>query len=72
MKALLVNIDEATHRALTRVVPPASRRRAQFLREAVRRAVREVEYARMRQAYRAQPDRETEADDWSAAEEYRP
>lgn len=54
------------------MVPPSSRRRSQFIREAVRRAVREAEYARMRQAYLAQPDSETEADGWSGAEEYRP
>jgi len=72
MKALLVHLDEATYRALSRVVPPSSRRRSQFIREAVRRAVREAEYARMRQAYLAQPDSETEADGWSGAEEYRP
>jgi len=67
-----VHLDESTHQALSRVVPPSSRRRSQFIREAIRRAVREAEYARMRQAYLAQPDSETEADDWSGAEDYRP
>jgi predicted transcriptional regulator len=72
MKALLIQLDEGTHRALDRVAPPSSRRRSQFVREAIRRAVREAEYARMREAYRARPDSETEADDWSTAEEYQP
>ncbi len=72
MKALLVQLDEATHRALSRLAPPSSRRRSQFIREAVRRAVRGAEYARMREAYLAKPDAEAEADDWSTAEEYRP
>ena len=71
MKALLVQVDEATYRALDRVAPPSSRRRSHFVREAIRRAVREAEYARMRQAYLAQPDSAAEADDWSTAEEYK-
>jgi len=72
MKALLVQLDEATYRALDRVAPPANRRRSQFVREAIRRAVREAEFAHMRHAYLAQPDSEAEADDWSTAEEYKP
>ncbi len=72
MKSLLVQLDESTYRALSQIVPPASRGRARFIREAVKRAVREAEYARIRRAYEARPDSETEADDWANAEAYKP
>jgi predicted transcriptional regulator len=72
MKSVLVQLDDGTYRALSQIAPPASRRRAQFIRDAIRRAVRETEYARMREAYEAQPDSESESDDWSTAEEYKP
>ncbi len=70
MKAILVELDEATYRALNQVAPAARRLRSRFIREAIRKAVREAEYARIRDAYKAQPDSESEADDWSVAEEY--
>jgi predicted transcriptional regulator len=72
MRSLLVQLDEATCRSLSHLAPPASRRRAQFIRGAIRKAVREAEYARIRKAYEARPDSEAEADDWSTAEEYKP
>jgi metal-responsive CopG/Arc/MetJ family transcriptional regulator len=71
MKSVLVQLDDATSRALSRTVPPGSRRRAEFIREAIRKALREAELERIRLAYQAQPDAESEADDWSGAEEYR-
>lgn len=71
MKALLVQLDEATHRALERVAPASQRRRSQFIRDAIRRALRDAEYARMRAAYKAAPDTESPADDWANAGEYR-
>ena len=72
MKSLLVQIDEPTLRALNRVAPAAKRKRAEFVRAAIRKAIRESEEERMRKAYHAQPDSETEADDWSNAEEWKP
>jgi predicted transcriptional regulator len=72
MKALLIHLDDGTLEALDRVAPPSSRRRSQFVREAIRRAVRQAEYSRMRQAYLAKPDMEADADDWSTAEDYKP
>ncbi len=72
MKSLLVQIDEPTFRALNRVAPAAKRQRAEFVRAAIRKAIRESEEERMRKAYLAQPDSETEADDWSNAEEWKP
>ena len=71
MKSLLVQIDEPTYRALNRVAPAAKRQRAEFVRAAIRKAIRETEEARTRQAYLEQPDSETEADDWSTSEEWK-
>jgi metal-responsive CopG/Arc/MetJ family transcriptional regulator len=72
MKSLLVQIDEPTLRALNRVAPAAKRQRAEFVRAAIRKAIRESEEERMRKAYLAQPDSEVEADEWSNAEEWKP
>lgn len=72
MKSLLVQIDEPTYRALNRIAPAAKRQRAEFVRSAIRKAIREVEEERTRLAYLKQPDSEREADDWSNAEEWKP
>ena len=53
------------------VAPAAKRQRAQFIRQALQKAILESEEARTRTAYLTQPDSEAEADDWSNAEEYR-
>ena len=71
MKALLVQLDEATYHALNKIAPAAKRRRSEFVRSAIRQAIREAEYARMRAVYEKHPDSVREADDWSNAEEYR-
>jgi metal-responsive CopG/Arc/MetJ family transcriptional regulator len=72
MKSLLVQLDEPTYRALNRIAPAAKRQRAEFVRFAIRRAIRETEEQRTRRAYLAQPDSEAEAADWSTAEEWKP
>ncbi len=72
MKPLLVHLDEDTYRALAEIMPPSTRKRAQFIRDAIRKAVREAEYERIREAYSRQPDSEAEADDWSSAGEWKP
>lgn len=71
MKSILIQLDDQTYRLLDRVAPAAKRRRAQFIRDAVQKAVMEAEEARTRHAYMAKPDSEREADDWSSAEEFR-
>ena len=68
MKSLLIQLDAPTYRALNQIA--AKRGRAQFIRDAISKAIRQVEYAKIRAAYKAQPDSESEADDWSTAEEY--
>jgi hypothetical protein len=35
-------------------------------------SIREEEYRKIRDAYAAQPDSESEADDWANAEEFQP
>jgi metal-responsive CopG/Arc/MetJ family transcriptional regulator len=70
MKSLLVHLDESTFRALNKVAPAETRRRAEFVRAAIRKAIREAEEERTRLAYLAQPDSAAEADDWSNAEEW--
>jgi metal-responsive CopG/Arc/MetJ family transcriptional regulator len=72
MKSLLVQLDEPTYRALNRIAPAAKRQRAEFVRTAIRKAIRETEEERTRRAYMEQSDAEAEADDWSTAEEWKP
>ncbi|MGO4880918.1 MAG: CopG family transcriptional regulator [Bryobacteraceae bacterium] len=72
MKALLIQLDEPTLKALNRIAAPGKRKRSEFVRQAIRRAVRQAEYRAMREAYRKQPDSVLEADDWSTAEDFKP
>lgn len=71
MKPLLIQLDEQTLSALNRIAAPGKRKRSEFIRQAIRKAVRQAEYKAMREAYRKQPDADTEPDDWSAAEEFK-
>jgi predicted transcriptional regulator len=70
MPSILVQFDEATLRALDRIAPVARRERAEFIRQAVKEAIRKQEFAQIREGYRQQPDTAGEADDWSTAEEF--
>ncbi|MEP7363631.1 MAG: hypothetical protein ABI972_10280 [Acidobacteriota bacterium] len=72
MKSLLIQLDAPTLAALDRIAPPKDRKRSEFIRMAIRRAIREAEFASMREAYLRQPDSAAEADDWSNAEEFKP
>jgi predicted transcriptional regulator len=72
MKALLVQLDDPTYQALNQIAPAKKRQRSQFIREAIKKAIRAAEFAQMRAAYETNPDSEDEADDWSDAEEYKP
>ena len=71
MKSLLVQLDEPTLRALNRIAPAANRRRAEFVRNAIRKAIRESEEETTRLAYLAKPDSAGDADDWSNAEKWK-
>jgi len=70
MKPLLIQLDEQTLSALNRVAPPKKRARSAFIRQAIRKAIRQSEYRAMGEAYRKQPDSPSDADDWSTADEY--
>jgi hypothetical protein len=45
---------------------------SEFVREAIRKDIRQAEYRAMREAYLRHPDSALDADDWSTAEEYEP
>jgi len=70
MPSVLIRLDDSTYRAMNSVAEKG--RRAEFIRNAIVRAIRETEEARTRRAYALQPDSESEADDWSSCEEYKP
>jgi predicted transcriptional regulator len=56
MKQLLIEIDSETAARLDRVAPSRSRRRSEFIRAAIRRALWEIEEQATRAAYARQPD----------------
>ena len=71
MKPFLIQLDERTLVALNRVAAPERRKRSEFVRQAIRRAVRQAEYRAMRDSYRQRPDSAQSVDDWSTPEEFR-
>lgn len=71
MPSILIQIDDATLKSLNRIAPAAKRQRAEFIRQAVKEAIRKQEYRQIREAYVRQPDSAAEADDWSSAEEWK-
>ena len=70
MPSILIQIDEPLWKALNRIAPGARRHRAEFVRQAVREAIRKREYEAIRGAYRRQPDAAGEADEWANAEDW--
>ena len=69
MRSVLVQLDNETYRALNRVAP-TQRKRIEFIRKAIKDAIRREEYRKIRRAYQAQPDSSADADDWSHPEEF--
>jgi predicted transcriptional regulator len=61
MKQLLIEMDDETAAKLESVAPGRSRRRSEFVRRAVRRALWELEEQGTADAYRRQPDSAAEA-----------
>lgn len=55
-RQIILEIDNATARELEAVAPSRDRRRSEFLRRALRRALDEEAEVRMKEAYRRQPD----------------
>jgi predicted transcriptional regulator len=70
MRSVLVQLDDETYRALNKVAPPAQRRRIDFIRKAIKDAIRREEYRKIRRAYEAQPDSASDADAWPNPEEF--
>ena len=70
MPSILIQLDDATYRALNQIAPAAKRKRTEFIRQAVKEAIRRQEYARIREAYRKQPDSAADSDDWSSCEKF--
>ncbi|MCU0229234.1 MAG: ribbon-helix-helix protein, CopG family [Bryobacterales bacterium] len=72
MPSILIQLDENLLRSLDKVAPAAKRQRAEFIRQAVKDAIRKREYDAIRDAYLRQPDTPQDADDWANAEEWKP
>jgi hypothetical protein len=60
--SILVELDDATYKALSYVTPATKRERTEFIRAAIKEAIRKREYADMREAYQKRPDSVSEAD----------
>jgi metal-responsive CopG/Arc/MetJ family transcriptional regulator len=71
MPSILIQIDEPLLKSLNKVAPAAKRQRAEFIRQAVKEAIRKREYEAIAEAYRRQPDSAVDADDWSNADEWK-
>jgi metal-responsive CopG/Arc/MetJ family transcriptional regulator len=72
MPSILIQLDEPLLRSLNRIAPAAKRKRAEFIRQAVKEAIRRREYEEIRKAYLQQPDSPDDADDWANADEWTP
>jgi metal-responsive CopG/Arc/MetJ family transcriptional regulator len=71
MPQVLIHFDESTLRAIDRIAPAAKRKRADFIRKAVKNAIFQRETERMREAYLLQPDSVDGADTWDSPEEWK-
>lgn len=58
MKAVLIELDDETAERIEQVAPGRTRQRSEFIRNAIRRALWELEERRTAEAYRRQPDTE--------------
>lgn len=61
MKQILIEIDEDMAGRLEQVAPARSRRRSEFIRAAIGKALAEAEEERTAEAYRQHPDAGNEA-----------
>ena len=69
MPQVLIQFETATLEAIDRIAPAAKRKRADFIRKAVKDAIFLHEQTRMKEAYRLQPD-SADADIWELPEEW--
>jgi predicted transcriptional regulator len=61
MKQLLIELDDDVAARLEQVAPGRSRRRSEFIRNAIRRALWDLEEHATAEAYRRMPDSSTDA-----------
>jgi predicted transcriptional regulator len=59
---VIIELDDATLQRLNKVAPPRQRKRSEFIREAIRRALNEQLERAMEAAYRRQPQDDAEVD----------
>ena len=71
MPQVLIHFDEATLKAIDRIAPAAKRKRADFIRQAVKDAIFRQETERMREAYRLQPDSVEGSETWELPEKWK-
>ncbi len=71
MPQVLVHFDEATLNAIDRIAPAAKRKRADFIRRAVKDELFRLETERMREAYRLQPDSAEDSYTWDLPEAWK-
>ena len=71
MSQVLIHFDEATLKAIDRIAPAAKRKRADFIRQAVKDAIFQRETERMREAYRLKPDSIDGSEAWELPEEWK-
>lgn len=71
-KALLIELDAATAARLDQAVPPRTRRRSEFVRNAIRQALWALDEAATAAAYARQPDTEPAAIDLHGWDEWNP
>jgi hypothetical protein len=71
MPQVLIDFEEATLQAIDRIAPTAKRKRAEFIRNAVKDAIFRHEQERMKEAYRLQPDSAADTGAWELAEEWK-
>ena len=71
MQQVIVELDDRTIARLNRVAPPSARKRSEFIREAIRRALNERLEQEMERAYRRQPqdgaDLDIDPSTWESA-----
>jgi len=70
MPSILIRLDDATYKALNQIAPAVKAKRTEFIRQAVKEAIRKHEYERIRAAYRKQPNFAAGSDDWSNCEKF--
>jgi metal-responsive CopG/Arc/MetJ family transcriptional regulator len=70
MSQILIHFDDETLKAIDRIAPAAKRKRADFIRQAVKDAIFRNEMERMREAYRLQPDSAEGSEFWDLPEEW--